>query len=846
MLIKAKKRKTPSPSKLSMHSQINEMQATTHGAPVNPAQAAGNINAQAIPADQPAPQVITQTIKEELSPEEKQNLIQQMQGELAQEKQALLNEFHEQIAQSRNEAELEIKSKIEEINQKNQELLNKEKQMQEILANEQKKLSDQVQAEWQKIKETEAQLKQQFEQALQAAQQQGYQEGKQRLDQVSDEFENVINSINTAKEGVIAEVEPIIISLALDIANKILQRESRLDDTLIKEQVKSSVKKVTVKGGLLEISLSPTDMAHEAELERILTKILDPEVRLSFEENPNVNPGSCIIETRGGQLDSSFSVQIESIKLAFEKYLGQEVELLETDNEDDLLLDQIPEEEKLLEAPSEEAVKQITQEEPLRDEPEAITEELEPITEEPEAIAEELEPIAEEPEAVIEELEPVSEEQEAITDELEPIPEEPEATTEDSEPIAEELEAITEELEPIAEEPEAITEELEPISEEPEAIVEELEPIAEEPEAIAEDLEPVSEEPEAIAEEEDIFTEEPDTLLSDTELEDSSNQLQKEESEESKEALIQENELDEDFFIKQDLSKQTIHTDIDLSEIDSELEDILSEVIEDKNETEEIEAADVAEKDLEQEEESVTEEIEEEIENNSDQENLHNNLEEITLSDLEELFVNDNEPKDELDNDLDFLLDQLEPSNADLAAIEENPLNDLDEIGSKDITAETLAEDETMDPIRDNTNANLDMDHPSEDELANIEDNMDDLILEMENQDIDELEAIVRSEQDDSDSVDLNFEEEPEEKEEAEFKLEIEDDEILGNFSEEAFDSEENSDDEEENISNSFTDTEPVNNPNEDEPEFESFDEGYGEEDEDDYGEGHDPRFPEY
>ena len=92
----------------------------------------------------------------------------------------------------------------------------------------------------------------------------------------------------------------------------------------------------------------------------------------------------------------------------------------------------------------------------------------------------------------------------------------------------------------------------------------------------------------------------------------------------------------------------------------------------------------------------------------------------------------------------------------------------------------------------------------------------------------------------------MNFEEEPEEKEEAEFKLEIEDDEILGNFSEEAFDSEENSDDEEENISNSFTDTEPVNNPNEDEPEFESFDEGYGEEDEDDYGEGHDPRFPEY
>ena len=77
-------------------------------------------------------------------------------------------------------------------------------------------------------------------------------------------------------------------------------------------------------------------MKDEEYLEKVLSKMLDKEVRLIFQENPAVETGSCIIETRGGQLDSSFGVQIESIKLAFEKYLGEEIELLEPDSEEDL------------------------------------------------------------------------------------------------------------------------------------------------------------------------------------------------------------------------------------------------------------------------------------------------------------------------------------------------------------------------------------------------------------------------------------------------------------------------------------------------------------------------------
>ena len=270
---------------------------------------------QPVPA--PAPEVITKTIKEDLSAEEREALIQQMQIDLQHEKNSLIEQFNQEIELERQNAMVEINQKFDELEAKKLEIADRETEISEFLENEKRILEEKTQAEWGKIKETENQLKAQYEQAIQAAQEQGFQEGKQRLDLISGEFETIINNIHRAKEELLNEIEPIITSLALDVARKILNRESRLDNQLISEQVKSSVKKVTVKSGLLEVSLNPEDMKDEEYLEKVLSKMLDKEVRLIFQENPAVETGSCIIETRGGQPDSSFGVQIESIKTCF-------------------------------------------------------------------------------------------------------------------------------------------------------------------------------------------------------------------------------------------------------------------------------------------------------------------------------------------------------------------------------------------------------------------------------------------------------------------------------------------------------------------------------------------------
>jgi flagellar assembly protein FliH len=338
------------------------------------------------------------------------------------EKQAILQEFEAEVAEKRRIVETEIQSRLEEIEINLANIQKREHEIETILSTEKQNLEIEKAAEQERIQVIEQQLQSQFETAIQQGFEQGYQEAKTNLDRVSNEFEEIIHNIHRSKEVLLLEIEPQITSIALEVARKILQRESKLNSNLILEQVKSAIRKVTIRGGLLEVSINPDDAQHKIELESALDKMLDKEVRLIFKEDPSVSQGSCIVDTQGGQLNANFKIQIESVKLAFEKYFGKEIILIEA-----------PDEEEIVTIPDIEVTEEI------HPELEAVTE-LEEILPELEAVAE-LEEILPELEAVTE-LEEILPELEAVT-ELEEILPELEAVTE-LEEILPELEAVTE------------------------------------------------------------------------------------------------------------------------------------------------------------------------------------------------------------------------------------------------------------------------------------------------------------------------------------------------------------------------------------------------------------------
>ncbi|MFM7458153.1 MAG: FliH/SctL family protein, partial [bacterium] len=261
------------------------------------------------------------------------------------EKQVMLQKFEAEIAEKRRIVETEIQSKLEEIEINLANIQRREHEIESILSTEKQNLEIEKAAEQERIQSIEQQLQSQLETAIQQGFEQGYQEAKTNLDKVSSEFEEIIRNIHRSKELLLLEIEPQITSIALEVARKILQRESRLDGKLILEQVQSAIKKITIRGGLLEISINPDDAQHKIKLESALDKMLDKEVRLIFKEDPNVSQGSCIVDTQGGQLNANFKIQIESVKLAFEKYFGKEIISIEAPDEEEIL----PEPEALTE-----------------------------------------------------------------------------------------------------------------------------------------------------------------------------------------------------------------------------------------------------------------------------------------------------------------------------------------------------------------------------------------------------------------------------------------------------------------------------------------------------------------
>lgn len=254
------------------------------------------------------------------------------------EKQILIKEFETELGQKRLAAEAEIQNRLEEIEINLNNIKKREEEIENFLNQEKINLEAEKAQELEKIKNIEAELQVQFEAATKQGFEQGYNEGKNRLDAVSAEFEQIISNLHRAKESILLEIEPQISSLALEVARKILQRESRLDNKVILEQVQSAIKKITIRGGLVEISINPQDAVHMSDLEKLLEKMLDKEVRLLFKEDENISVGSCIIDTQGGQLNANFRIQIESVKLAFEKYFGEEIKLIESLDEEDLAI----------------------------------------------------------------------------------------------------------------------------------------------------------------------------------------------------------------------------------------------------------------------------------------------------------------------------------------------------------------------------------------------------------------------------------------------------------------------------------------------------------------------------
>ncbi|MFH1564024.1 MAG: FliH/SctL family protein [Nitrospirota bacterium] len=164
------------------------------------------------------------------------------------------------------------------------------------------------------IAEIEQNAKEQaHQQGFDAGKQEGIKSGEEGIKKVLSEIQNVLVEAKHKRRELIQANQEMIVELAFMIAKKIIKVESITNKEAILKNLNAALKKVKDKEKI-KVKINPV---HLAELGNIKEKLLAQASGMegiTFEEDQNIEPGGCLIETNFGLIDAGISSQLEVIK----------------------------------------------------------------------------------------------------------------------------------------------------------------------------------------------------------------------------------------------------------------------------------------------------------------------------------------------------------------------------------------------------------------------------------------------------------------------------------------------------------------------------------------------------
>ncbi|MCD5406704.1 MAG: hypothetical protein LRZ99_03310 [Desulfotomaculum sp.] len=140
------------------------------------------------------------------------------------------------------------------------------------------------------------------------AEKQGYQSGLERAETAATEIRQqaqaVLHQAEIVRRETLAEMESEIISLAVEIAEKVLGTQLELDQDLIIKAALTAIKLVKERERVT-FYVNPDDIgiyiAHKQELEKVLSE----RALLTFTADANIKPGGCLVDTEQGLVDAT-------------------------------------------------------------------------------------------------------------------------------------------------------------------------------------------------------------------------------------------------------------------------------------------------------------------------------------------------------------------------------------------------------------------------------------------------------------------------------------------------------------------------------------------------------------
>ena len=176
-------------------------------------------------------------------------------------------------------------------------------------------ISQAEQAVIKKDQEWEIQKKEALTTEINQAQEKGYESGKKEIKRLVQQIGNVLARAIKAKEKIILESEQQMVDLILLIARRIIRDEYEERKELVTANVKRALTRIKSKGEI-DVRLNINDLQLTSEKKDEFMAEFSQFENIHFYEDPTIEPGGCIIETRTGSIDARVETQLTKIEHA--------------------------------------------------------------------------------------------------------------------------------------------------------------------------------------------------------------------------------------------------------------------------------------------------------------------------------------------------------------------------------------------------------------------------------------------------------------------------------------------------------------------------------------------------
>ena len=154
------------------------------------------------------------------------------------------------------------------------------------------------------------------EQIKQSAYQEGFNAGLQQAQADLENFRNTLGAFVGAEDRVFQEIAPNILSIALDIAQKIIKTEVKADPQIVLNTVLDVLKTLSKNEPKITIRVNPVQVQYIKDTLPEEVRLMGMETKLSVLPDENIMEGGCIVQTNNGLVDASIEAQLDIVQNA--------------------------------------------------------------------------------------------------------------------------------------------------------------------------------------------------------------------------------------------------------------------------------------------------------------------------------------------------------------------------------------------------------------------------------------------------------------------------------------------------------------------------------------------------